>query len=97
MGKFAEGKVVKREMTLDGMNLVAHLSAEGVSFYRKGDRHRGTKASVTLSWSDILGAGEELMGVEAEAYLGFRSPVFYGRLPGQAPAEVSDSDSDTTD
>lgn len=77
---FGEKKVIK-EMTIDEMTFNVTMDANGVTFVRKGDRHKAEdKVNLQVSWDLVLGAAEDAAGVEAEKYLGFQGNA-YGKKP----------------
>lgn len=67
---FEKTNPIKRDHVIEGYAVKMVIDGEGITFTRKGDKHRD-KASVKVSWTDIAEIGAERSGVSFYAHLGF--------------------------
>ena len=72
--KFGETNDVKRVALIEGYEFNLVLTAEGVQITRKGDKHKGDKPTIMVSWTDVLEIGAEKQAARGE--LSFRGTEF---------------------
>lgn len=80
IGSGGEGETapVIRVVPIEGYNTIVTMNKEGLTITRKGDKSRGERPAIKLSWGDIMEIGAERQ-VDAEGkpvgdaytYLGF--------------------------